>query len=375
MQEKSYAFEYGVSDPHTGDHKQQWETKDKEGTVRGSYSLLEPDGTTRIVDYIADEHGFRAVVKKVGIHGTTVETHGGAEEHATPEVKIQYYNIGIYIINFYNLFQISIAAPVAHIEPQPTIIEEPFSYKSYDGGYEDYSDLKPVVGDVYTKPIEYIQAPKAELIINVPEQYEGHTSSYSHDTPLYPKAEGLKIALPQEYWSPEYIAQESYVLPQEKYVLPQEKYVLPQEKYVLPQQSYVLPAEYSLPAPKKIQEYVVPDYKIPQEYRAPVPAPVPEYKQAPIVYQVPQLAKEYLPSEKAAYSYVQEQRYNTPKGHAVIVQAPKVAYVEAPKVSYIEAPKVAYVEQPKQEYWSAPASAVLPSSHAQYNLNVEYPHY
>ncbi|KAL1505350.1 hypothetical protein ABEB36_004937 [Hypothenemus hampei] len=73
---KSYVYEYGVSDPHTGDHKSQWESKDKDGNVRGSYSLLEPDGTTRIVDYIADDHGFRAIVKKVGAHGVNVEVHG-----------------------------------------------------------------------------------------------------------------------------------------------------------------------------------------------------------------------------------------------------------------------------------------------------------
>lgn len=63
---RDYHFEYAVSDPHTGDHKSQWEVK-KDGVVRGAYSLLEPDGTTRIVEYIADDlHGFRAVVKKIG---------------------------------------------------------------------------------------------------------------------------------------------------------------------------------------------------------------------------------------------------------------------------------------------------------------------
>lgn len=34
--------------------------------VRGGYSLLEPDGTTRLVEYIADDDGFRAVVNKLG---------------------------------------------------------------------------------------------------------------------------------------------------------------------------------------------------------------------------------------------------------------------------------------------------------------------
>ncbi|XP_013186868.2 cuticle protein 19 [Amyelois transitella] len=61
-----YAFDYAVKDPHTGDHKTQWETRDGD-VVKGAYSLAEPDGTTRIVEYTADKHnGFNAVVKRIG---------------------------------------------------------------------------------------------------------------------------------------------------------------------------------------------------------------------------------------------------------------------------------------------------------------------
>ncbi|GAB0091943.1 larval cuticle protein A2B [Sergentomyia squamirostris] len=61
-----YKFEYGVKDPHTGDHKEAWEHSDGHH-VKGSYSLYEPDGTKRVVDYTADPHlGFNAVVKKIG---------------------------------------------------------------------------------------------------------------------------------------------------------------------------------------------------------------------------------------------------------------------------------------------------------------------
>ncbi|XP_061710086.1 cuticle protein 19-like [Cydia pomonella] len=61
-----YAFDYSVKDPHTGDHKTQWETRDGD-VVKGAYSLAEPDGTTRIVEYTADKHnGFNAVVKRIG---------------------------------------------------------------------------------------------------------------------------------------------------------------------------------------------------------------------------------------------------------------------------------------------------------------------
>jgi hypothetical protein len=57
-----YSFGYSVQDAVTGDSKSQHETREG-GVVKGSYSLLEPDGTTRIVEYTAHPvHGFNAVV-------------------------------------------------------------------------------------------------------------------------------------------------------------------------------------------------------------------------------------------------------------------------------------------------------------------------
>ncbi|XP_072940693.1 uncharacterized protein [Epargyreus clarus] len=57
-----YAFEYAVNDPHTGDIKQQKEERDGE-VVKGQYSLVEPDGSVRTVNYVADwETGFHADV-------------------------------------------------------------------------------------------------------------------------------------------------------------------------------------------------------------------------------------------------------------------------------------------------------------------------
>ncbi|KAL4704254.1 hypothetical protein ACJJTC_016272 [Scirpophaga incertulas] len=61
-----YAFEYAVKDPHTGDNKAQWEKRDGD-VVKGAYSLVEPDGSLRVVEYYADDKsGFNAVVKRVG---------------------------------------------------------------------------------------------------------------------------------------------------------------------------------------------------------------------------------------------------------------------------------------------------------------------
>ncbi|XP_044742860.1 cuticle protein 19-like [Chrysoperla carnea] len=61
-----YSYNYGVKDAHTGDVKSQSEVRDGD-VVKGQYSLVEPDGSVRVVDYTADDHnGFNAVVKKVG---------------------------------------------------------------------------------------------------------------------------------------------------------------------------------------------------------------------------------------------------------------------------------------------------------------------
>lgn len=60
-----YHFAYGVKDPHTHDFKSQYESSDGHGNVKGSYSLLEADGSTRLVEYTAGDEGFNAVVKKI----------------------------------------------------------------------------------------------------------------------------------------------------------------------------------------------------------------------------------------------------------------------------------------------------------------------
>ncbi|XP_075984600.1 larval cuticle protein A3A-like [Anticarsia gemmatalis] len=59
-----YSFAYDVQDGLTGDSKSQHESRDGD-VVQGSYSVVDPDGTKRTVEYTADPHnGFNAVVHK-----------------------------------------------------------------------------------------------------------------------------------------------------------------------------------------------------------------------------------------------------------------------------------------------------------------------
>ncbi|XP_022200317.2 cuticle protein 7 [Nilaparvata lugens] len=61
---RDYAFNYQVADPVTGDFKEQQESKHGD-VVEGSYSLVEPDGSVRTVQYTAAPGaGFNAVVSK-----------------------------------------------------------------------------------------------------------------------------------------------------------------------------------------------------------------------------------------------------------------------------------------------------------------------
>ncbi|XP_029175894.1 uncharacterized protein LOC114944247 [Nylanderia fulva] len=59
-----YSYAYDVQDTLTGDAKSQYESRNGD-VVSGSYSLLEADGTRRIVEYTADPvNGFNAIVRR-----------------------------------------------------------------------------------------------------------------------------------------------------------------------------------------------------------------------------------------------------------------------------------------------------------------------
>jgi len=59
-----YTYAYDVQDTLTGDAKSQHESRNGD-VVTGSYSLIEADGTRRIVEYTADPvNGFNAVVRR-----------------------------------------------------------------------------------------------------------------------------------------------------------------------------------------------------------------------------------------------------------------------------------------------------------------------
>lgn len=59
-----YQYAYDINDALTGDSKSQQESRDGD-VVTGSYSLTDPDGIRRTVEYTADPvNGFNAVVHR-----------------------------------------------------------------------------------------------------------------------------------------------------------------------------------------------------------------------------------------------------------------------------------------------------------------------
>lgn len=84
-----------MQDHHTGDIKHQSEVRDGD-VVKGQYSLVEPDGSIRTVDYTADDvHGFQAVVSK---SAPTVHAHKVVAPvvHAAPIVHAPVVHKQIY---------------------------------------------------------------------------------------------------------------------------------------------------------------------------------------------------------------------------------------------------------------------------------------
>nr|XP_033327295.1 larval cuticle protein A1A-like [Megalopta genalis] len=149
-----YSYAYDVHDSLTGDAKSQQETRDGD-VVQGSYSLIEADGTRRIVDYTADPvNGFNAVVRK--------------EAAAAPLVAAPVAKIAAPVAK--------IAAPIAYAAPVAKIAA-PLTYAA-----------APVAKFAYAAPVAKIAAPlsyaapiaKIASPFAAPLAYAGAAPAYIH---------------------------------------------------------------------------------------------------------------------------------------------------------------------------------------------------
>ncbi|XP_063922687.1 larval cuticle protein 16/17-like isoform X2 [Zophobas morio] len=56
----TYAFGYDIDDASSNNVQFRNEERHPNGTVTGSYGYVAPDGNVRVVNYIADQNGYRA---------------------------------------------------------------------------------------------------------------------------------------------------------------------------------------------------------------------------------------------------------------------------------------------------------------------------
>nr|XP_026493439.1 cuticle protein 8-like isoform X2 [Vanessa tameamea] len=127
-----YEFQYSVHDEHNGDVKQQQESRAGDA-VHGSYSLVQPDGVHRIVEYTADkEHGFNANVR---YEGQPIATPAPAKiAYAAPVAKVAYSA------------PVAYAAPVAKVAySSPLSYAAPIAKVAYAAPLTQVSFSSPVI--------------------------------------------------------------------------------------------------------------------------------------------------------------------------------------------------------------------------------------
>ncbi|KAK3863948.1 hypothetical protein Pcinc_030322 [Petrolisthes cinctipes] len=88
-----YQWAYEVMAPSTGDYQSRVEHRQQDGLVRGRYSLVDPDGSLRVVSYIAHpEDGFKATVEKhpVTTSNNNIQTYNNQQRpFSTPQQQQQ----------------------------------------------------------------------------------------------------------------------------------------------------------------------------------------------------------------------------------------------------------------------------------------------
>ncbi|XP_028168278.1 histidine-rich glycoprotein-like [Ostrinia furnacalis] len=169
-----YEFEYKVEDKHTGDHKTQHEHRDGDA-VKGFYSLHEPDGSERHVDYHSDKHnGFHATVKH--------STHHLVPEHHL-SVEFDNSNTQLKMISKVLCFVALVAAVAAQSD------QGHGHHHGYSSQHISRHDGKPEKVSVHVKDKhgheheihDYYAYPKYEFEYKVEDKHTGdHKTQHEH---------------------------------------------------------------------------------------------------------------------------------------------------------------------------------------------------
>lgn len=190
--QSSYRFEYFVNSPQTEDFKAQHEERIGD-IVRGSYSLVEPDGRRRTVEYTADpQHGFNAIVKHEPIDATHPHPHPHSPHlhHKMPEPG-HFFAVKPSPPNVASLRQ-------SHDELLPTIPLVSQSPIASPVSPPLYNLPPPVVPLVHPPPLRTNIKPK-KLFYMLPQPLLYHPSEYSRPNQV-PSALPKNSIFPRLNW-------------------------------------------------------------------------------------------------------------------------------------------------------------------------------
>lgn len=127
-----YDFSYGVHDAETGDIKEQSESRDGD-KVHGFYSVVDPDGYKRTVEYTADEHsGFNAVVKREPFgHAVKAVAQPVHHQYVQPIAKVAHYAAPQYVQKVHQPIHHTHYAPVVAAPTAYTKVIAPAHHNQY----------------------------------------------------------------------------------------------------------------------------------------------------------------------------------------------------------------------------------------------------
>ncbi|XP_050563724.1 cuticle protein-like [Spodoptera frugiperda] len=354
-----YEFSYSVHDDHSGDVKQQQEARQGDA-VHGSYSLVQPDGVHRIVEYTADkEHGFNANVR---YEGTPVQAAPAKIAYAAPVAKVAY------------------AAPVAKVAYAPIAYAAPVAKVAYAAPIAKLYILQflafsalvaaatavavpvvPVAKLAYAQPeapaqYEYTYSVHDNQSGDVKQQQESRSGDAVHGSYSLVQPDGVHRIV-------DYTADEEHGF---NAVVRYEGTPIPQAPAKI---AVAAPVAYA-PAPVTKIVSAAPVAKV--TYAAPVAKLAYAAPVAKLAYAAPVAKLAYAaPVAKVAYSAAPAQvTYAQAPAQVTYAHAPaQVTYAHAPaQVTYSQAPaQVTYSQAPAQlSYQHAPVYAAAPVAKVAY---------
>lgn len=109
-------FAYAVNDHLSGDIKSQEESRYGDGSVEGSYSVVDPDGYRRTVHYTADRYsGFKAIIQRKPLHSaSSATTSSNIIAPLTTTTKTSTKDIPLHTVDSYTPFNSGISKHYYH---------------------------------------------------------------------------------------------------------------------------------------------------------------------------------------------------------------------------------------------------------------------